>query len=142
MALFGRECLPHRSTLSRFLAALGQAPVEALRIVFLDDLVARPLEQENKTGGLWDRQGTQRSEERRVGKEWSSLCDWSSDVCSSDLSSGRGVAHRVSRRPGRSPAGAGEQNGRAVGPTRNAVAGLRCGWHATSRSPARLALHP
>src|SRR5437588_464992 len=26
-----------------------------------------------------------RSEERRVGKEWRSLCDWSSDVCSSDL---------------------------------------------------------
>src|SRR5436190_564685 len=28
---------------------------------------------------------TFRSEERRVGKEWRSLCDWSSDVCSSDL---------------------------------------------------------
>src|SRR5438132_463290 len=28
---------------------------------------------------------TERSEERRVGKEWRSLCDWSSDVCSSDL---------------------------------------------------------
>src|ERR671916_735575 len=27
-----------------------------------------------------------RSEERRVGKEGRSLCDWSSDVCSSDLS--------------------------------------------------------
>src|SRR5476649_2638874 len=27
-----------------------------------------------------------RSEERRVGKECRSLCDWSSDVCSSDLS--------------------------------------------------------
>src|SRR5947207_10797 len=26
-----------------------------------------------------------RSEERRVGKGWRSLCDWSSDVCSSDL---------------------------------------------------------
>src|SRR5438034_1357720 len=26
-----------------------------------------------------------RSEERRVGKEWRSLCDWSSDVCSYDL---------------------------------------------------------
>jgi hypothetical protein len=60
MALFGRERLPHRSTLSRFLAALNQAPVEALRTIFLEDLVARPLEQEEKTGGLWDRQGTQR----------------------------------------------------------------------------------
>src|SRR5476649_2383146 len=29
-----------------------------------------------------------RSEERRVGKECRSLCDWSSDVCSSDLSCG------------------------------------------------------
>jgi hypothetical protein len=58
MALFGRECLPHRSTLSRFLAALSQAPVEALRTVFLEDLVARPLEKEEQTGGLWDRQGT------------------------------------------------------------------------------------
>ena len=58
MALFGRERLPHRSTLSRFLAALDQAPVEALRTVFLEDLFARPLEREEKTGGLWDRQGT------------------------------------------------------------------------------------
>src|SRR5476649_2777516 len=30
-----------------------------------------------------------RSEERRVGKECRSLCDWSSDVCSSDLGLGR-----------------------------------------------------
>src|SRR5215204_4119224 len=29
--------------------------------------------------------GTSRSEERRVGKECRSRCDWSSDVCSSDL---------------------------------------------------------
>src|SRR5476649_2473072 len=28
---------------------------------------------------------SKRSEERRVGKEGRSLCDWSSDVCSSDL---------------------------------------------------------
>jgi hypothetical protein len=59
MALFGRERLPHRSTLSRFLAALNQAAVEALRTVFLEDLIARPLEKEEKTGGLWDRQGKQ-----------------------------------------------------------------------------------
>jgi hypothetical protein len=58
MALFGRERLPHRLTLSRFLTALNQAPVEALRTVFLEDLLARPLEKEEKTGGLWDRQGT------------------------------------------------------------------------------------
>jgi hypothetical protein len=58
MALFGRERLPHRSTLSRFLAALDQAPVEALRTLFLEDLCARPLGKEEKTGGLCDRQGT------------------------------------------------------------------------------------
>jgi hypothetical protein len=51
--------LPARSTLSRFLAALEQAPVEALRTLFLEDLVARPQEKEEHTGGLWDRQGTQ-----------------------------------------------------------------------------------
>jgi hypothetical protein len=27
--------------------------------VFLEDLLARSLEKEHKTGGLWDRQGTQ-----------------------------------------------------------------------------------
>src|SRR4030095_7842293 len=31
------------------------------------------------------RSALDRSEERRVGKECRSLCDWSSDVCSSDL---------------------------------------------------------
>src|SRR5215211_3977626 len=34
--------------------------------------------------------GSARSEERRVGKECRSRCDWSSDVCSSDLD---GTAH-------------------------------------------------
>lgn len=37
MALFGRNRLPHRSTLSRFLAALDQASVEALRTLFQKD---------------------------------------------------------------------------------------------------------
>lgn len=57
MALFEREHLPHRSTLSRFLAALDQAPIEALHMLFLEDLLARPLEKSEKPGGLWDRQG-------------------------------------------------------------------------------------
>jgi len=61
MALFGRERLPHRSTLSRFLAALDQATVEALRALFLKDLLARPLVREEKAGELWDRQGTRLS---------------------------------------------------------------------------------
>jgi hypothetical protein len=37
MALFERDQLPARSTLSRFLAALTEAPVEALRTLFLDE---------------------------------------------------------------------------------------------------------
>ena len=57
MALFGRDRLPHRSTLSRFLAALEQASVEVLRTLFEEDLLARPLSNE-KPGGLCDRQGT------------------------------------------------------------------------------------
>jgi hypothetical protein len=38
MALFGRNRLPHRSTLSRFLAALDQESREALRTLFRDRL--------------------------------------------------------------------------------------------------------
>ena len=57
MALFGRERLPHRSTLSRFLASLDQVTVEALRTLFLDHLLAQPAGREEKPGGLWDRQG-------------------------------------------------------------------------------------
>jgi hypothetical protein len=56
MALFGRDRLPHRSTLSRFLAAIDQASVEVLRTLFVQDLLARPQSSE-KPGGLWDRQG-------------------------------------------------------------------------------------
>jgi hypothetical protein len=55
MALFDRDQLPARSTLSRFLAALTEAPVEALRTLFLDDLLSRPISNEKQTGGLLDR---------------------------------------------------------------------------------------
>src|SRR3989441_7301032 len=57
MALFGRDRLPARATLSRFLAALDQTAVESLRTLFLKDLLARPLEKEEQLGGLVDRQG-------------------------------------------------------------------------------------
>jgi len=57
MALFDRDQLPARSTLSRFLAALTEAPVEALRTLFLDDLLSRPFSNEKQTGGLVDRTG-------------------------------------------------------------------------------------
>jgi hypothetical protein len=55
MALFGRHLLPHRSTLSRFLAALNQASVEALRTLFQEDLVAR--DPFASPGGMFDRTG-------------------------------------------------------------------------------------
>jgi len=57
MALFERDRLPSRSALSRFLAALTEAPVEALRTLFLEDLLARPLSPDKQTGGLVDRAG-------------------------------------------------------------------------------------
>jgi len=57
MALFGRDRLPARATLSRFLASLDQAAVESLRTLFLKDLLARPLGKEEQSGGLFDRQG-------------------------------------------------------------------------------------
>jgi len=60
MALFDRDHLPARSTLSRFLAALTPEPVEALRTLFLEDLESRPLStgsNEQQTGGLVDRTG-------------------------------------------------------------------------------------
>jgi hypothetical protein len=56
MALFGRRNLPHRSTVSRYLAALDQPTVEAFRSLFLDDLIRRTA-QPFPPGGLWDRQG-------------------------------------------------------------------------------------
>ena len=57
MALFDRDQLPARSTLSRFLAALTEEPVEALRTLFLDDVLVRPLTPDKQTGGLVDRAG-------------------------------------------------------------------------------------
>ncbi|WP_236601301.1 hypothetical protein [Ktedonobacter sp. SOSP1-52] len=57
MALFGRDQLPHRSTLSRFLAALDRPTEEALRTLFQKDLLARnPF---SSSGGLCDRTGKQ-----------------------------------------------------------------------------------
>jgi hypothetical protein len=56
MALFGREKLPSHSALSRFLAALDEPVVEALRTLFQQDLAARRPSGWSP-GGLWDRQG-------------------------------------------------------------------------------------
>jgi hypothetical protein len=60
MALFDRDQFPARSTLSRFLAALTAEPVEALRTLFLDDLLSRLLtndSNEKQSDGLVDRTG-------------------------------------------------------------------------------------
>src|SRR6266700_7231491 len=57
MALFGRDRLPHRSTLSRFLAALDQPTVEALRTRFQEDVLTR--KPFPSPGGLVDRTGRQ-----------------------------------------------------------------------------------
>ena len=53
MALFGRQYLPSRSALSRFLAALDQASVESLRTLFQEDLQARTPFAD--PGGITDR---------------------------------------------------------------------------------------
>ncbi len=59
MALFNREQLPSRSALSRFLASFTPAAVEALRALFLEDLLARPLTKERQRGELLDRTSVQ-----------------------------------------------------------------------------------
>src|SRR6266581_7292001 len=55
MALFGRRCLPHRSSLSRFLAAVDRPCLEAFRTLFEKHSFADGWTSES-IGGLWDRQ--------------------------------------------------------------------------------------
>jgi len=56
MALFGRRCLPHRSSLSRFLADVDRPCLEAFRTLFEQHSFADGWTSES-IGGLWDRQG-------------------------------------------------------------------------------------
>jgi hypothetical protein len=56
MALFGRKCLPHRSSLSRFLADVDRPCLEALRTLFEQHSFTEGWTSES-IGGLWDRQG-------------------------------------------------------------------------------------
>jgi hypothetical protein len=56
LILFHRQRLPSRSALSRFLAALDEKTVEALRTQFQSDLFERTAPFPS-LGGLWDRQG-------------------------------------------------------------------------------------
>ena len=98
MALFGRNQLPHRSTLSRFLAALDQASVEALRKLFQEDLLAR--KPFASPGGLFDRTGAQRlvvdvDGTRQAARKPGAAADGSLACSSSAIRSG--VRTRVSR---------------------------------------------
>ena len=56
MALFGRKSLPHRSSLSRFLADVDRPCVEAFRTLFEQDSFAEGWTPET-IGGIFDRQG-------------------------------------------------------------------------------------
>ena len=56
MALFGRRCLPHRSSLSRFLAAVDRSCLEAFRTLFEQHTFAERWTSET-IGGIFDRQG-------------------------------------------------------------------------------------
>jgi hypothetical protein len=56
MALFERGSLPHRATLSRFLAAVDGPCVDALRTLFVSSSLTWGWTQET-IGGLWDRSG-------------------------------------------------------------------------------------
>src|SRR5690348_14663071 len=54
MALFGRRCLPHRSSLSRFLAAVDRPCLEAFRALFEQHSFAQGWTAES-IGGIFDR---------------------------------------------------------------------------------------
>jgi hypothetical protein len=56
MALFGRRCLPHRSSLSRFLADVDRPCLEAFRTLFEQQSFAEGWTSET-IGGIFDRQG-------------------------------------------------------------------------------------
>src|SRR6266487_30184 len=56
MALFGRSSLPHRSSLSRFLAAVDRPCLEAFRTLFEQQSFASGWTSET-IGGIFDRQG-------------------------------------------------------------------------------------
>ena len=56
MALFGRRCLPHRSSLSRFLADVDRPCLEAVRTLFEQHTFTEGWTSET-IGGVFDRQG-------------------------------------------------------------------------------------
>jgi hypothetical protein len=56
MALFGRHSLPHRSSLSRFLAGVDRPCLEAFRTLFEQSSFAEGWTNDS-LGGIWDRHG-------------------------------------------------------------------------------------
>ena len=66
MALFGRANLPHRSSLSRFLADMDRPCLEAFRTLFERHSFAEGWTKDS-IGGIWDRQGP-RDAQRGVPK--------------------------------------------------------------------------
>lgn len=56
MALFGRRCLPHRSSPSRFLAAVDHPCLEGFRALFEQYSFTEGWSTDT-IGGIWDRQG-------------------------------------------------------------------------------------
>src|SRR5882672_5864117 len=90
--------------LSTALASL-QTQADRLRVLSAHHDSVREEERAHVAREIHDELG--RSEERRVGKECRSRCDWSSDVCSSDLpaDAGRPAARIV--RPSRFREGGG-----------------------------------
>jgi hypothetical protein len=56
MALFGRRCLPHRSSLSRFLADVDRPCLEAFRTFFEQQSFTEGWTSQT-IGGVFDRQG-------------------------------------------------------------------------------------
>src|SRR6202049_3129069 len=71
--------VPHKLRLLSRDAAIFQKFAGRIRAVYLEAIL--PVVPLGQTEIVQNR----RSEERRVGKERRSRCDWSSDVCSSDL---------------------------------------------------------
>ena len=71
-ALWSREHLPARSTLSRFLAAVAPAAVQALRQVLFEDLLQHGLSGA-RVGGLEDRVGVRHVSSRCRAARRSSL---------------------------------------------------------------------
>src|SRR5215211_3127462 len=61
---------------------------------------SRPFEGSRRGCTMRWTSASSRSEERRVGKECRSLCDWSSDVCSSDLELFEEISEEAYRRGG------------------------------------------